>query len=335
MPRAIRRGAVVAVVLGGLVAFPLKDPAVVGQERPAPPTVTEIDLTGEWSVVSNEEDGGIGGGRNRGGGSPEGVVTETIGNYLGLPLNEAGRLKGISWDASIYSHPAVQVKSHPLQFYMRGAFGGFRFEKVRDDRTQAVVAYRMVGGWGANGDRIIWLDGRPSPPAYAEHTWHGFSSGRWDKGLLAVTTTHISEGYLRRNRAPASRHSVVTEYFIRRGDHMTHILWVDDPAYLEEPYVTTSDFALNIDGRPARRFPKYWDTAEEVPWPKGYAPHYPLGWQHTDVADILGIPVSAVEGGKETIYPEYRPKLKKLISELPPVAPGEAAPGSVTRGREQ
>src|SRR5262245_8427907 len=228
------------------------------QDRPPQPAQIETDLSGEWVVESNEEDGGIGGGGDRGRMGVEGVVAETIGNYMGMPVNAAGRQKAISWDASIYSHPAVQVKSHTMHFYLRGALGRFRLEKVRHERTQEVVAYRMVGGWGADRDRMIWLDGRPAPPEYAKHTWDGFSSGRWDKGVLVVTTTHISDGHLKRNRVPGSRHAVVTEYFIRRADRMTHVQFVDDPAFLEEPYVVTSDFILTLNGDPARRFPKYW-----------------------------------------------------------------------------
>jgi hypothetical protein len=202
------------------------------QGRPAAPNEIETDLSGEWVVESNEEDGGIGGGGDRGRAAVEGVVAETIGNYLGMPVNAAGRQKAISWDGSIYAHPAIQVKSHTMHFYMRGALGRFRLEKVRDERTQAVIAYRMVGGWGADGDRLIWLDGRPAPPEYAKRTWHGFSSGRWEKGVLVVTTTHITDGHLKRNRVPGSRHAVVTEHFIRRGDRMTHVQFVDDPSFL-------------------------------------------------------------------------------------------------------
>jgi hypothetical protein len=59
-------------------------------------------------------------------------------------------------------------------------------------------------------------------------------------------------------------------------------------------------------------------------------PHYPLGWHHTDVADLLGIPVETTEGGAETMYPEYRMKLKKLIAES---AVGNAANSQPSSGR--
>ena len=39
---------------------------------------------------------------------------------------------------------------------------------------------------------------------YAEHTWMGFSTGRWDGDALVVTTTHIKQMWHRRNGIPQS-----------------------------------------------------------------------------------------------------------------------------------
>lgn len=282
-----------------------------------PSFAQQTDLTGEWLIESYEDDGAIGGGGDRGDGSPEGVVLETIGNYLGLPLNEAGRLRATSWDATLYAHPSTQTETPTMQFFMRAANANFRWEKIRDEATQAIIGYKVIGGWGA-GDRTIWLDGRAHPPEYAQHTWDGFSTGVFENGILKVTTTHIVDGLLRRNRAPGSRNAVMTEYYMRRGNRMTAAIFVVDPAYLEEPYIVSQDFVLNVTAAPApRRMLKYWDAAEEIPWPKGYVPHYPLGWKHTDTADLLGIPQEATNGGSLTLYPEYRIRMKKLISETP------------------
>ena len=81
-----------------------------------------------------------------------------------------------TFDASIIAHPAVMLRPHPLMYSTRGFIRFFRIEKVVDERTQQLVAYRVVGGWNF-APRTIWLDGRPHPPEYAEHQYNGFSSG--------------------------------------------------------------------------------------------------------------------------------------------------------------
>jgi hypothetical protein len=91
-------------------------------------------------------------------------------------------------------------------------------------------------------DRVIWLDGRTHPSQYAEHTWGGFSTGEWADGMLKVTTTHMKTSFVQRNGAPASYKSVMTEYYIRHGERMMLVSIIDDPVYLEEPLVRTSDF---------------------------------------------------------------------------------------------
>ena len=43
--------------------------------------------------------------------------------------------------------------------------------------TQTLLAYTLEGVFGRD-DRVIWMDGRPHPSEYAEHTWDGFSTGK-------------------------------------------------------------------------------------------------------------------------------------------------------------
>ena len=87
--------------------------------------------------------------------------------------------------------------------------------------------------------------------------------------------------------------------------------------YLEEPYVRTGDHVLARNrqaGSPTSRR-NVWNAAEEVIWEDGYLPHHPLGTRHTQLADWLGIPFEATQGGSETLYPEYRQTLRQLMSE--------------------
>jgi hypothetical protein len=91
--------------------------------------------------------------------------------------------------------------------------GGYQFrspariEKVLDPATQQLVAYTLCCEIGAL-ERVVWLDGRPHPPEYAERTWEGFSTGRWVGNTLTVTTTHLRTSFLERNGVVAHQNTI-------------------------------------------------------------------------------------------------------------------------------
>jgi len=258
-------------------------------------TAAQIDISGNW--VSSQENY-----RPRG--------NAGIGDYTGLPLNDAGRLRADTWDASVLSQRERQAQPHPTQYYQFRSAA--RIEKVLNPVTKQVVAYNLCCEFG-NADRTIWLDGRPHPPDYAERTWQGFSTGKWAGNTLTVTTTHLRTGYLERNGAPASLKATVMEHFIRHGDQLTLVQIVTDPAYLEMPLIRTMDFVLNpvVANRPAAtRF----EIVDEIPdLQKGYVASYALGTRHTDWARFVGLPWEASRGGKDTLFPEYLPTLRQLV----------------------
>ena len=258
-------------------------------------TAAQIDISGNW--VSSQENY-----RPRG--------NAGIGDYTGLPLNDAGRLRADTWDASVLSQRERQAQPHPTQYYQFRSAA--RIEKVLDPATKQVIAYNLCCEFG-NADRTIWLDGRPHPPDYAERTWQGFSTGKWAGNTLTVTTTHLRTGYLERNGAPASLKATVMEHFIRHGDQLTLVQIVTDPAYLEMPLIRTMDFVLNpvVANRPAAtRF----EIVDEIPdLQKGYVASYALGTRHTDWARFVGLPWEASRGGRDTLFPEYLPTLRQMV----------------------
>src|SRR5437667_11207055 len=75
--------------------------------------------------------------------------------------------------------------------YVFSAPGYFRIWEERDPQTQELIAIKMRP-YAAMPDRTIWMDGRPHPPAYAQHTWAGFSTGKYEGNILTVYTTHIT-----------------------------------------------------------------------------------------------------------------------------------------------
>jgi len=277
---------------GGGVPIPVAPPAAGPQG---------CDMSGEWSSRSRED------------WEDRALLGTNPGDYTGFPLNDAARQFADHWSASLLSLPTQQALPHPAQYIMRGPGPQFRMAKIMDPVTREFIAYSLDGVYGRN-DRTIWMDARPHPPEYAEYTWDGFSTGRCERGMLVVTTTHMKYGYHRRNGVPASVKSVMTEYFIRHGTELTITQFTEDPVYLDEPLIRTTDFQWNANqniGPPGFGF----EIVDEIAtWPKGYVPAYPFGTKHKEFADTLGVPFESTQGYKEAMYPEYLPKLRKLMS---------------------
>ena|SRR6516164_4627843 len=155
------------------------------------------------------------------------------------------------------------------------------------------------------------MDNRPHPSEYAPHTWGGFSTGYWVGDMLEVETTHLKEGWVRRNGLPRSERARLTEYFIRHDNNLTVVTMIVDPVFLTEPLVRTSNWVLN---------PGYNSTQQEcVPShefdrPAGSVPHHLPGtnpWLN-EFAEKHGFPTAASRGGAETMYPEYEQKLATM-----------------------
>lgn len=269
----------------------------------ASPAFAQIDLAGEWAARSGHED------------QPHRVVGPELGDYTGIPLNDAARLKARTWDASVLSQRERQAQPHPATYSMRGPGPNFRMNKVVDPRTFALVAYSITGLFG-NADRTIWLDGRGHPSALAEHTWNGFSTGTWEAGALKVLTTHIKAGTIQRNGIPTSVKATMTEYFFRHGDHLVLATIVDDPVYLEEPFVRTSNFVWAPTQVQAR--PSPFEIVDEVAGQgTGWVPSHPMGTVHTEFARTRGLPFEATQGGSITLYPEFASRMKGMSREMP------------------
>jgi len=264
-----------------------------------PPDSGQFDLSGEWAPNLLED-------------WFERLPGPALGDYTGIPLNEAGRQKADTWDAATLSQPERQTQPHPAVYSFRGPNPHLRWEQIRHSETGELIGYRTSGTYG-RADRTIWLDGRPHPSDYALHTWSGFSTGRWVDSTLIVTTTHMKAGTLRRNGVPSSAYAVMTEYWFRQGTLLTMVSYVQDPIYLEEPFIRSQSWILNPSQEVGPPIP--FESVEEVDMTEGTVPHWPLGTKHSTVADRLGIKVEGTDGGAATLYPEYRRRLQEMRAE--------------------
>lgn len=266
----------------------------------AAPAFAQADLSGAWRLIVNED-------TTAHAGAP--------GEYLALPLTDAGRLRADTWSASVQTLPEMQCYPHPIQYAENGgpANSLMRIQSLVDPATQQIVAYYKRGNW-MEPERTIWMDGRPHPPEYAAHTFQGFSTGKWEGATLTVVTTHVKDGYVQRNGVPSSDIARVTEHFVRHGNYLTAVTLVEDPVYLSEPFVKSSTWLLD----PKIVLPRYPcgpnKVAVEIVRPKGEVPHYLPGSNPflAEYAIKEGLPLDAIRGYAESLYPEYVNKLRTL-----------------------
>src|SRR5437868_5409754 len=124
----------------------------------------QILLDGEWAARYHED-------------QLERIPGPELGDYLGLPINDAARLKAESWDASRLTLPEEQCRVHVSPYIYRGPLD-LRIWEERDPDTQELVAIKHhISTYDQT--RTIYMDGRPHPPDIAPHTWKGFSTGRF------------------------------------------------------------------------------------------------------------------------------------------------------------
>jgi hypothetical protein len=260
----------------------------------------QVNLSGVWSAKLHED-------------WPDRLFGPELGDYGGLPINDADRLRATSWNASLITLPEYQCRVHPSDYAF--SFADIRMWEERDRDSQDLIAIHIHHfAWAT--ERTIWMDGRPHPPDYALHTAMGFSTGKWDGDILTVTTTHLKEGWARRNGVARSDRATVTEHFIRHDDGLTWVVVVNDPAYFSEPLFRSHDYVFNVTGQIA---PYPCESVTEIVRPKGQIPHYLPGTNPylQEYQSNHGIPAEAAMGGADTMYPEYKQKIAKMPK--PPV----------------
>lgn len=255
------------------------------------PAFGQADFAGVWNGIINEDK------------EPR---DPWPGEYAGVPLSEAGKMRANTWSAKIWTLPIWQCRPHPIGYWARSPHN-ILVEAERNPATREVVAFRVQ--MGESVGTVIYMDGRPHPPSNALHTWNGFSTGEWIGDMLKITTTHLKESYIRRNGVGYSDEATMTQYWMRRGDILTWIQITSDPVYLTEPFVRNSEFRLN----PRATF----ETDECVTagdFERGAVPHFFPGENPTltEYSEQFESPFEANQGGAETMYPEFRERLRAL-----------------------
>jgi cyclase len=296
------------VTLASLMSRPVLGQAPVGEFVPD----VGFDLSGNWNPLFHED-------------FLERIPGPELVNYSGLPITEGSRLWGESWNSSRLTMPEHQCQVHVAPYINRGPLQ-MRFWDEKDPQSQKIIAIKnYISTYEQT--RTIWMDGRSHPPAWAAHTWMGFSTGKWEGSVFTVYTTHIKQGWVRRDGLPESDQATLVEHFMRHGEHLTHVSIVTDPVYLTEPLVKSEDFVLNTNAGGNWLYP--CEEVEEVEGrPRGAVPNYLPGQNPflTEYANMYHVPLIAALGGAETMYPEF----EKVLKNPPPTPTDPLALAEVT-----
>ncbi len=253
-----------------------------------------IDLTGAWFNGSQDTDSN---------------ATIQLVAYGGYPLNEAGRLYALTWDPSQMTSRQLQCAQYSPHFLLHGG-GNYRIWEDRDPFTQRLIAIKMYGQI-TEGTRTVWMDDRPHPPAYAQHTFLGFSTGKYEGTTLTVYTTHMKRNWIKANGMTQSDQATLVEHFARHGDRLTYTSVLTDPIYLDQPLIRSTVMSR------ASRNPDAWlyacDDGEQVLGRAlDHVPNYLFGQNPflRDHSEQHKVPLLGNLGGPETMYPDFLAKLK-------------------------
>jgi len=276
----------------------------------AAPATAQVSFVGDWSARIHED-------------QPDRVPGEEPGDFSGIPLNEAGRRFGDAWDVARHSVLEHQCAPYTLPYMFFGP-NQFRIWEERHPDTQELIAIQMFMGTYQQR-RTIWMDGRPHPGPNAAHTWMGFSTGRWDGDMLIVETTHLKQGWVRRNGIPMSDRATYTEYIGLNGDMMSHIGVLVDPVFLAEPLVKSEEFIRAQRDLPAQVWLWVCEPVVEIATQnEGDVPAY-LPGEHPFIGEFETkhrLPDFAAQGGPQTMYPEFQARIREWFAKNPPPPPG-------------
>ena len=207
------------------------------------------DFTGQWVSLVTED------WRYR-------MITPIEGDYASVPVNPIGRKLADNWDPAKDEADGLQCKAYGAAAIMRMP------TRVRilwtDDETlkietdagmQTRVFYfqepKTRGGDWPGVSRASWMITGGRGPVPGGGNGGGAVPAR-AVGTLKVTTTQLKPGYLRKNGVPYSDKTVVTEYYDRTDEpngesFLVVTAVVEDPVYLNQPFITSSHFKKQSD----------------------------------------------------------------------------------------
>jgi hypothetical protein len=274
----------------------------------------QFELTGSWAPLATED-----------------VQNDSVPvDYLGLALTDEGRARALSYDESQKSMIERQCQGWGAAYMVLGPFG-LRISSQSHPKTNRLVSY-TIDAWEDWMAMPIWMDDRPRPSAHALHTQAGFTTGRWEGGALGARTTHLKAGFIRKTGVPLSDQATIDWRFFRHGDLLTVLMVARDPVYLVEPEIISKSFRLS---KTPLDFRDPCVPGFEGREPGDGVPHFAPD-QNPFVDEFMklyNLPREAVLGYRDTLYPEYRKKIKNTYVPPPPCTADCGVAGNFVRRR--
>jgi len=285
------------------------------------PAFAQVDLSGSWFPY-NESD----------------ALSNSPGprplplDFLGIPFNKYGQERGMLYSPSWMSVPERICAGYPPYYLVIGPHG-VKIWNEMEPLTGTTVAWH-INGWEDRAPTTIWMDGRQHPSENAPHPPGGFVTGKWEDDVLVTYTSHIQGGLVRRSGAFLSDQATMTARFFRHGDILTVTARIEDPYYLTEPYYLTRIFRQDPVASIHAVPPPCVQGDEGVP--EEAVPHYMPGKNQFvgEITKKYHIPEEAYMGGAETMYPEFRKKIKDKYT-IPDKCPNDCGGPGVFGLRNQ
>jgi hypothetical protein len=214
--------------------------------------VAQVDLTGYWVALVTED-------------WLWRMITAPAGDATSVPLAFQAQNAARQWDPEQDAANGEACKPF-------GAAGLMRLP-IRLRITWEDENTLRIETDAGQQTRLLHFGNSGTPDA--ERTWQGFTQASWTvptggfdlramingntapaptgppKGSLKAVTTNMRSGYLRKNGIPYSEDAVLTEYFSRveafGNDYLTVLTIVNDPTYLSDEFVISSQFKREPD----------------------------------------------------------------------------------------
>jgi hypothetical protein len=197
------------------------------------------------------------------------MITPRRGDYQGVPMTPEARKIADAWNPAADAAAGNQCRAYGAAAIMRVP-GRVRITwqddatlRVETDAGTQTRLFRFAQAQAPGPGPQASAEARGVSP---EPSWQGESLATWERpaaprgggppppgGALRVVTTRLRPGYLRRNGVPYSDNAVVTEYFdigaLPGGGQVLLVTTVvEDPRYLQQPFIVSSHFKKEPDG---------------------------------------------------------------------------------------
>jgi len=227
-------------------------PGRAGEPPPSAKAAAPFDPTGYWVAIISED------WRWR-------MVTPAKGDVVSIPLSVEGLRVAEAWDPAKDEAAGEQCRAYGAPGLMRGPT---RLHITWQDDS----ALKIETDYGTQTRLLRFAEaGRVGEAGRAgasgARTWQGVTTAQWimaagggrgrgagaRHGSIKSVTTQLRPGYLRKNGVPYGDRAVFTEYWDlhteTNGDqYLVDTNLVEDPVYLQTPWITTLHFKKEKDG---------------------------------------------------------------------------------------